>query len=288
MTVSDCLWMVVRTHGIDVLEVGMLPLAVTPSRWLADRPMLPQETMDAIILQVRDKKTLKACALSARPLRWAAQRRLFETVIVRCTDISKDEKENLGRLLECYSSADMAKHARNLCLSASHNLASSFTPDSRLLDLVSKLASQNHESVGLGSAFWKGPRPSLMYGLVIQRVPLTIDDLLRIVWAFPNLCVLGLYHCLRNNISESEQRGEVSPWKYIPPPKLHQLVFGGVISVAPMLAALFPTDEPVYLEALSFSGNSRDSAFLLSAIKRAKGLRRLVILPPWRDPHGAY
>ena len=150
------------------------------------------------------------------------------------------------------------------------------------------MASQNHESVGLGSAFWKGPRPSLVYGLVIRRVTLIIDDLLRIVWAFPNLCVLWFEYCPLRNKPESEQRGEVFPWKHLPPPKLRQLTLVSLDSIAPIWTALFPTDKPVFLESLTYVGNPRDSALLLSVIKRAQGLRRLAVIhAPWRDPHGS-
>ena len=231
--------------------------------------MLPQEILDAIVALVDDRKTLKSCSLTGRSLRPASRQALFADVYV------SNDRANLEKMLQCYSSTDAAKHARRLFVSC-RNYTSS--PHPQLLDLVSMLATGKHESVGLGDTLWQLPMASLIHTLTLDFIPFTRGDLLRVIWALPQLAHL-MYNAgplwEKDELRDNGRSEDYEPWKKSAPPRLRSLYFFGIVPVASVMEAIFPPQISVDLRLFSCTRVGPNSDLVVSIVKRARELEEL-------------
>ena len=205
-------------------------------------PRVPSELLGQIMDYVDDLQTLRHCSLAASCLRPYAQRALFTDVRIT---IGRG-KNNLSKMLECYTTRPYAQHARSLRIKQDGlKRGRSAGPD--LLKIITLLSTCREVVVA------DAPSTSRISSLHIKGIWLSAARFLRIVCAFP--CLTELL-CEWISLPQfATERGtsvtRTPPLDTVPRPPRFLHMAMRTMALEGLDTVLFPQDTDVSLRSLT-------------------------------------
>ena len=252
-----------QVDGKNVCRVNVTrPLGTTTSS--VPSPRAPSEILGKIV-GMADRPSMRQCALAGSHLLPHARRALFAEVTIVIG--AGQERGNIGRMLECYTTRPYAQYARTLMILSRYRgrpgvMVQTSIADRPDLQKVITLLSTCQQTLDAATTH---PPTSQITSLQTCDIIGCALDFMRIICAFPHLRTLETNP---RHMVDTEQH-QIDTFHASQPfiPRLHDLEVQGT-SGSHLIPSLFPPGAEVCLRSLAIN-NVRDMDPWSPLVRRA-------------------